>query len=67
MTRIVTMSYCEMVNFTNMSPIYAFDVFECYEVFVLLIRALYAPVLSVYLWKRRFGNYILQTIWAQSG
>ena len=45
---IVTMSYREIVNFTNMSNIGAFDVFECCEVFVLSNRAVYTLVMGVY-------------------
>ena len=39
------MSYREMVNVTNMSTIGAFDIIECYEVFVLSIRAIYTLVM----------------------
>ena len=56
---IVMRSYRETVSFVNLSPIDAFDVFESYEVFVVSIRALYALVLSIYLWKRRMSEYTI--------
>ena len=54
-----TMSHLEIVHVTKLSPIDAFDVFECYEVFDLLIRALHALALSIYLWKRTLWNYTI--------
>ena len=58
-THIVMRSYRETVSFVNVSPIDAFDVFEYCEVFVLSIRALYALVLRIYYWKRRWSEYTI--------
>ena len=44
-TQIATVSYREMVDFADTSSIHAFDVFECYEVFVVSIRAMYTLVM----------------------
>ena len=50
------MSYREIVNSTNMSIIDAFDVFECCEVFVLSIRAVYTLVMVVPFANNSCGN-----------
>ena len=57
---IVTMSYREIVNFTNMSDIGAFDVFECCEVFVLSIRAIYTLVMAFTFANNTCGNMDLK-------
>ena len=66
---IVTLAYHEIVIFANMSNLDAFDVFECCEVFVLSIRAMYTLVMAFIFASNTCGNRNsndLGTIWKQS-